>query len=291
MSEYRKSWLILLVVALAFMAGGFFFFVGSILRLALPQKPIGDLAIIEVLGGIFDPKDTVELLEEARKNKAVRAVVLRVDSPGGSVSASQEIFEAVQHFKGTKPIVASMGTVAASGGYYISAPASKIVANAGTVTGSIGVRMEYINIQDLMGWARLRPVTLKSGEMKDIGSPTRDMTAQEKEYLEKILREMHDQFKKAVSESRGITPEEMEKVGDGRILTGEEALKSKLIDAIGGLETAIRLAGELAKIAGEPEIFYLEKKKEPWQALIDGVSESMVNRWMGLMMSPIRLSY
>ncbi len=291
MNGNSRPWLIVLIVALCFLGGGVFFFFGTLLRLVGPIQETGNVAIIEVTGTILDPTDTVELLVEARKDHSVKAVVLRVDSPGGSVSGSQEIFEEVRRLKVEKPVVASMGTVAASGGYYIAAPASKILASLGTITGSIGVRMEYVNIQDLLQWARLKTVTLKSGEMKDIASPTREMTPEEQSYLEGLLQAMHQQFKKAVSESRGISLPDLEAIADGRVLTGEEALKFKLIDDIGGLESAIKVAGELAKLSGEPEVYYLKKRQSPLEALTESVTENLFNRAAGIWSVPVRFSY
>lgn len=271
-----KKWVFAGLISLALLGASFFFFLGTFLSLFSHSGPeSGDVAIVEVLGGIFDSKPVIKTLKDLREDHSVKAVVLRIDSPGGSVSASQEIFEAVQEFKAKKPIVASMGTVAASGGYYIAAPASKILANPGTITGSIGVRMEMLNVEDLMSWARLKPVTLKSGAMKDVGSATRPMTSEERTYLEGILKSMHQQFKKAVSESRQISLEELEPLADGRVLTGEEALQHHLIDALGSQEKAVQMAATLAGISGEPKVFYPKLED---RGLLDYLMEGAVDR-------------
>ena len=208
------------------------------------------------------------------------------------MSASQEIFESVKELRSVKPVVASMGTVAASGGYYIAAPANKIVANPGTITGSIGVRMELLNVEDLLQWARLKTTTLKSGRLKDVGSSTRPMTDEEREYLESILREMHMQFKKAVAESRGLSLEDVEKVADGRVLTGEQALTVKLIDELGSLEKATKVAAELGGIKGDPDIFYPSlEDRNLVDYLIEGTVDRLFSRVSHVFLSPLHLNY
>jgi protease-4 len=285
-------WVLLTLLVLAFLGGSFFFFLGMLLSLMKEPSQTGDVAVVEIIGGIFEAKPVVEQLHDLKKEKRVKAVVLRIDSPGGSVGASQEIFETVRDLKEVKPVVASMGTVAASGGYYVAAPATKIVANPGTITGSIGVRMDLVNVEDLLRWAQVKPTTLKSGALKDAGSPTRPMTPEEKAYLEGILRQMHEQFKKSVAESRGLSPEETETIADGRVFTGLEARDRKLVDELGTLNTAVKIAGELAGLKEEPEVFYppLEEKKM-LDYLIEGAVESFTDKLFYIFMSPLRFSY
>lgn len=273
------------VVAASFflMAGGFFFFLGSLVS-GISDKPRkGNIAVVEVLGGIFDAKPIIEQFRKLKKDQGVKAVVLRVDSPGGSVGASQEIHEAVKDLKAAKPVVASMGTAAASGGYYIAAPATKIVANEGTMTGSIGVRMELLNVEELLRWAKLGATTIKSGRLKDVGSPTRPMTPEEREYLEGIVRGLHEQFKRSVAENRGMNAEEIEKVSDGRIFTGLEAKQNKLVDEMGGLNKAIQMAADLAGIKGEPEVFFPKKNDRGFigallEESIDRIGDKIISR-------------
>lgn len=287
-----RRWIVGLVIAFCFFFGSFFFFAGAIASLAGSHREKGNIAVVEVLGGIFESKPVVRKLRDLKKEEGVKAVVLRVDSPGGSVSASQEIFEAVKDFKEKKPIIVSMGTVAASGGYYVAAPASRIVANPGTVTGSIGVRMELMNVEDLLQWVRLRPTTLKSGVLKDIGSPTRPMTPEEREFLEGILRELHAQFKKAIAESRGLNADEVEALSDGRVFTGETAKEKKLIDEIGSLDRAVTIAGELAGLKEEPEPFYPPDEDAPFlQQLIEGATGRFFDRLTEVLIWPARFSY
>lgn len=287
-----RNWILLTLIALAFFGGSLFFFFGVVLSLFPHPSGHGNVAVVEVLGGIFDSKPIVEKLRDLRKDDDVKAVVLRIDSPGGSVSASQEIFDSVKELRAVKPVVASMGTVAASGGYYIAAPASKIVANPGTVTGSIGVRLELMNVQDLLEWAHLKSITLKSGRFKDVGSATRPMTEEEKDYLERILAEMHLQFKKAVADSRGLSLEEVEKIADGRILTGQEAVAAKLVDETGSMERAFRVAADLAGIKDEPEIFYPPlQHKSVIEYLVDGMVDRLFYRVSQVFLSPVRITF
>ncbi|HEX5036850.1 MAG TPA: signal peptide peptidase SppA [bacterium] len=289
-----RKWIYITLTAFLLLGAAFFFFLGSVVGLAGKGEgpKSGNVAVVEVLGGIFDSKPIVEQLRDLKKDDDAKAVVLRVDSPGGSVGASQEIYEAVKSLKEKKPVVVSMGTVAASGGYYISAPASRIVANAGTITGSIGVRMDLMNAEDLMNWARVKFFTLKSGLKKDVGSPTRPMTPEEKEYLEGILKEMHRQFKKAVADGRGIKLEDVEALADGRVFTGEEALGYKLVDEIGSLDLAVKDAAELAGVTGEPEPYYPEKKDGGLlKFLAEDFADRLFDRVMGVSLQGFRLSY
>lgn len=287
-----KRWVFITLISLTLLGASFFFFLGAFFSLFSPQGPrTGNVAVVEVLGGIFDSKPIIETLRDLKKDDSVKAVVLRIDSPGGSVSASQEIFEAVKEFKAVKPIVASMGTVAASGGYYIAAPTSKIVANPGTITGSIGVRLEMMNVQDLLAWARLKPVTLKSGIMKDVGSATRPMTQEERDYLEGILKAMHLQFKKAVAESRNIPLEELETFADGRVLTGEEALSKRLVDELGSQEKAVKAAADLAGLTEEPEVFYPKLEgREFLDYLMNGLVDRLFDKVAKTILSPFYLT-
>lgn len=280
------------LAAFLFLVGSFFFFMGSALSLFSYKTESGEVAVVEVLGGIFDSHPVVETLRDMKKDKSVKAVVLRIDSPGGSVGASQEIFEAVKELKGVKPVVASMGSVAASGGYYIALGASRIVANAGTVTGSIGVRMELMNVEDLAKWLKVQPITLKSGRLKDAGSPTRPMTDEEKAYLESVLQNMHKQFKAAVSESRGLSAGDVDALADGRVFTGEEALQKRLIDEMGALDKAVAVAANLAGLKGEPEIFFPKPEKhDVLDYLMDGLTERFFKRLNQSVWTQARFSY
>src|SRR4030095_5627225 len=276
----RTYWIIGLSVFFLSCLGGFFFL--FIVAFLTPSsdwtESWGNIAIVEVKGPIFESKEINEKLEKFRKNSSVKAVVLRIDSPGGSVGASQEIYTEVKKLAEKKKVVVSMGAVAASGGYYIAAPATKIIANPGTLTGSIGVLMEHVEIQDLLQWAKVNAEILKAGESKDIGSALRKMTPEERKFLDDLLKNMHGQFQRAVAEGRKLPLEEVEKLGDGRVYTGEQALKLKLVDELGNLEDAIEVAKNLAGIKGEPKIIRPEKPKPLWLEVLlgrEGSSERM----------------
>lgn len=221
----------------------------------------GEVGLIKIEGTIMTAISVVEELEKARKDPSIKAVVVRLDTPGGAVAASQEIFEEVKKVDGTKPVIASMGNIAASGGYYVACGARKIFANQGTLTGSIGVRMEHVNIGELLNWAKISHETLKSGYFKDIGSFDRPMTDEERALLQGFLTDLHAQFKETVAASRNIPIEEVEKIADGRIFSGEEAVGLKLVDEIGGLTDAVKFAYNAAGLKGEPEYRVLEKEK------------------------------
>ncbi len=246
---------------------GFFFFIAVILLSAIALSGQGGwsglggdrIAVIYIEGTIFDSKTAVEQLKMYADDSRVRAVLIRIDSPGGGVAASQEIHDQVRWLRQVKgkTVVVSMGSVAASGGYYIACGADHIVANPGTVTGSIGVIAEWVNYGNLLRWAQMQPQIIKSGEMKDAGSATRELTPKEREYLQGIIDQMFQQFVAAVASGRadkGLTRERVLQLADGRVYTGEEAVKEKLIDELGSFEAALRKTAELAGIPGEPQI-------------------------------------
>lgn len=231
------------------------------------------VGLVEVKGLIVDSEETVRQLEELKKNDGVKAVVLRVDSPGGVVGPSQEIYAEVKKVAAKKKVVVSMGSLAASGGYYISVPATMIMANPGTITGSIGVLIKLSNVEGLLGKVGVKAFTLKTGKFKDAGSPLRAMTDQEKEMLQSVIDNTHNQFVKAVAEGRKLPVEEVEKLADGRIFTGEQALALKLIDKTGTLQDAIEMAGKMAGIKGEPRVIRPPGKSSGWlDILVEGTA-------------------
>jgi len=218
------------------------------------------VALVRVTGVILDSTDIIDELREYEKNSSIKAVVLRIDSPGGAVAPSQEIYEEILKIKENKKIIVSMGTVAASGGYYIAAPADKIVANAGTLTGSIGVIMEIPNISGLMQKIGVETQVIKSGEHKDIASMFKSLKPEEKQILQNVLDDVHNQFIMAVSEGRKMKFEEIKKLADGRIFTGRMAKELGLVDELGNLQDAIMLAGKLTGIKGEPQVIQKKEK-------------------------------
>lgn len=237
--------------------------VALIWRLAPEEKGIrGDkVAVIEINGPIVDARPTLESLKHFRETSAVKALVLRIDSPGGGVGPSQEIYAEVLKTRAVKPVVASMGAVAASGGYYIAAAADGIVANPGTVTGSIGVIMGYTNFRELIERIGLTPVVIKSGTFKDMGSPTREMTQQEKDLLQGVIDDMHQQFVAAIADGREMPAEKIAPLADGRIFSGKQAKAEGLVDRLGNFEDAVDWAGELGGISGSVSTVYEEEEK------------------------------
>ena len=230
-------------------------FISLFLTLFQKNIPLGSrLALIRIEGPILDSKDAVDELKEYTKDKSVKAIVLRIDSPGGAVAPSQEIYEEVKKAVAQKKVIVSMGSVAASGGYYIAAPATKIIANPGTLTGSIGVIMEIPNIEGLMNKIGIKTEVIKSGRHKDIASAFRTMGKEEREILQGVMDNVHEQFMKAVAEGRKIKMEEVRKIADGRIFTGEQAKSHGLVDDLGTFEDAIKTAATLAGIKEEPVV-------------------------------------
>jgi protease-4 len=259
------------------------------LLLTFSQKnPLGEkVALVHVTGVIIDSSNVIKELKDHAKDSSVKAIIIRVNSPGGAVAPSQEIYNEIIKIKEKKKVIISMGAIAASGGYYIAAPADKIVANEGTLTGTIGVIMELPNVSGLMDKIGIETQVIKSGKHKDIASVFKTLSPEEKKILQAVLDDVHDQFIKAVSDSRGMKFEEIKKLSDGRIFTGRMAKKIGLIDELGGLEDAIMLAGELAGIEGEPEVV---TKKEKF-SFLDMIRGQFPQRLIGDAFSGIRLQY
>lgn len=220
------------------------------------------VALITVDGVILDSKEVIDQLEKYRTNPSVKAIVLRINSPGGGVAPSQEIHEEVLKTRQTdkKPIIASMGSVAASGGYYIASATDLIVANPGTITGSIGVVLQVPNISGLMQKIGVKSVVVKSGLHKDLASPTREMTDAERQILQGMLDDVHGQFIDAVATGRRIDRKKVETMADGRIFSGREAQSLGLVDQLGNLQDAIERAGALGGIRGKPTVIQERKR-------------------------------
>ncbi len=214
------------------------------------------IALIRVEGVILDSQTTIGELKRFSENPSVKAIVIRIDSPGGGVVPSQEIYNAVKRVrsKHTKAVIASMGSVAASGGSYIAAATDRIVANPGTLTGSIGVIMETANVEGLLQKIGVEGVVIKSGKYKDVGSPLRKMSADERGLLQGVMDDVHKQFIEAVAEGRSLELRAAQALADGRIFTGRQAKEAKLVDELGDLEDAIQLAAEVVGIEGEPKV-------------------------------------
>lgn len=220
----------------------------------------GSVGIVEVSGVILDSKKTLKRLEHFEEDNSIKAVVLRLNSPGGAVAPAQEIFEAVRHYK--KPIIASMASVAASGAYYIACGANEIFANPGSITGSIGVIMEFANLSKLYDWAKIQRYVIKTGKFKDAGAEHRDMTPEERALMQAMIDDVLVQFKAAVAKGRKLSMSEVNQVADGRIFSGAQALRAKLVDRLGGLQDAINEAASRAKIQGKPNVVYPEGRNK-----------------------------
>src|SRR6476469_9521344 len=205
------------------------------------------IAVVRGEGVILDAQPTIGELKRYGENPSVKAIVIRIDSPGGGVVPSQEIHDAVKRVrnKNNKAVIASMGSVAASGGYYIAAATDRIVANPGTLTGSIGVIMETANVEGLLQKIGVEGVIIKSGKYKDVGSPLRKMSADERGLLQAVMDDVHKQFIEAVAEGRSLELRAAQALADGRIFTGRQAKEVKLVDELGDLEDAIQLAAEV----------------------------------------------
>lgn len=221
------------------------------------------VALLEVDGIISGSEGIIEQIRRHIENQTVRAFVIRINSPGGGVAASQEIYEEIKKIRQVheKPVVASLSTVGASGGYYIAAAADKIVANPGSITGSIGVIIQIPNLSDLLQKVGIRSVVIKSGPYKDMASATRDLTVEERQLLQQVIDDIHDQFIQAVAEGRGLPRERIETVADGRILSGRQALELGLVDQLGNLQDAIETAARMGGIPGKPQIVQIEERE------------------------------
>lgn len=263
----------------------FLFFVLCLAALIVSTQPdeewdlsfsSGDqVAMLEVYGTIYDAKPFVDQLKTFRKQSQIKALVLHINSPGGGAAASQEIYKEILRFKkeSHKKVVAAMGSVAASGGYYIACAADKIVANPATITGSIGVIAEWINWGELMNWAKLKNEIIKSGEFKDAGNPFRPLTDSERRYFQGLIDGLYSQFVNDVALGRHMKVPEIKSLADGRVFTGEDAQQKGLVDELGTLQDAIRLAGKIANLRGEPKVVTIKKKKASvWDILTSDAS-------------------
>lgn len=237
------------------------------------------VGVIEITGVISNPKNVIQKIKRFRTDDSIKAIVLRIDSPGGGVGPSQEIYREVRKTIGTKKVVASMGAVAASGGYYVAAGTDGIMANPGTITGSIGVIMGFTNFEAVLRKIGLVPVVVKSREFKDIGSPVRKMSDSEQNILQGLVNKIHNQFVRDVAEGRNLDPVKIEALADGRIYTGEEAKALGLVDRLGNLEDSIEWAGRMGGIKGEINTVYARDEKPSLLQYLMGASfKELANR-------------
>jgi protease-4 len=248
----------------------------------------GRVGLVEIAGEIEASEDVVDQLDRMQRDPTVKAVIVRLDSPGGGVAASQEIYDAVRRLRDDgKPVVASMGGVAASGAYYVACGADSIVANPGTLTGSIGVIMSFPNTEELFRKVGLRFETIKTGKFKDVGSMWRPMTDEERTLLQGVLENVFDQFVEAIVDGRGMAKEDILPYADGRIFSGDQAEEYGFVDRLGSLEDAIDMAASMAGIEGRPSIV----RKERRHVSIIDLFEDKMNPMKGLLGSGPRLEY
>ncbi len=244
------------------------------------ELPFGDrIGVVEIKGVITQSTNVIEQLQRYLEDDGVKAIILRIDSPGGGVGPSQEIYREVVKAKTKtgKKVLVSMGSVAASGGYYIACASDLIVANAGTITGSIGVVMEFANLEDLLKKIGVKGIVVKSGEHKDIGSPFREMSPEDKKILQDVIDNVHQQFIQAVAAGRKLDRVKVAEIADGRIFTGEQAKQLGLVDRLGNLQDTIDIAAQMVGIVGKPSVVYPVKKKPSiWDLLFSDMASALI---------------
>ena len=264
---------------------GAFFFAVIIFRIGAASavsnfegsgKKVG---IVKINGPILTSDSVVSQLEKLKNRKDISAIVMRIDSPGGLVAPTQEIYEKVKSLRGVKPIISSMGSVAASGGYYIALGADTLIANPGTIVGSIGVIMNYPIATELLGKVGIKFETVKSGGLKDVGSYSREVTEADRRHLNDMVTNIHNQFIDAVNDNRSIEKSELIKLADGRVFTGLQSKDLGLIDLLGTFEDAVSLAGSLGKIKGVPKTIQIDKKNSSLIDMFTSNIEQATSSW------------
>jgi protease-4 len=222
------------------------------------------IGVLRIEGSIDDSAGAIEELKRFGETESIKAIIVRIDSPGGGVAPTQEIYTEIEKVKKKKPVIASLGGVAASGGYYIASACDQIMANPGTLTGSIGVIMELGNVEGLMRKLGVKGETIKSGPHKDIGSPMRPLTPEGRAILQSLVDNVHGQFVSAVARGRKMPEEQVRKLADGRVYSGEQAKEIGLVDLLGNMEDAIDIAAKRAGIKGEPQVIYSRTEDRTW---------------------------
>jgi protease IV len=279
-----RTWLWILIGG-----GAFFLFVLAVFTLVYLTLNAGEgatltssfgskIGVVDLEGVILDPDTVVQQLKKFGDDDSIKAIILHVDSPGGGVAASEEIYREVKRIRDEKKkrIVASIGTVGASGAYYISSATNKIFADNGSIVGSIGVIMEWVNYGDLMRWAKLKQETIAIGEFKDTGDPTRDLTPVERVYLQSLAQNMYGQFVDAVAEGRHAKVDDVKAIANGKVWTGKEALSMHLVDQIGDFQDAVKDTAKAVGIKGEPVLVHPQSERKTLFDLLSGD----ISRWI-----------
>jgi protease-4 len=278
MTEEKRSRAFLWIVI---GGGAFFLFVLAVFALVYvtlhagkdSSLAFGDkIAVVDLEGVILSPNPVVQQLKKFADDDSIKAIIIHVNSPGGGVAASEEIYRQVKRIRDEKKkyIVSSIETVGASGAYYISSATNKIYADNGSVVGSIGVIAEWVNYGDLMRWAKLKPEVLKVGQFKDTGDPTRELTPAERQYMQGLIDNMYGQFVNAVAEGRHAKVEDIKPIADGRVWTGQQALSMHLIDQIADFRSAVLDTAKSVKISGEPVLVHPERERKSLLDLLFG---------------------
>lgn len=298
------------ILTVLFILAGFGLFLGVTMVIVLkiftpsPNFTFKDkIGVIKIDGAIIDSETITSQLVKFKKDEDIKAVILRINSPGGAVGPTQEIYREVQKTTQTKKVVASMGTVAASGGYYIAAGANKIVANPGTITGSIGVLMEFVGLEDLLNKIGINLEVIKSGEFKDIGSPHRELNERDRELLTALIADIQEQFVKEVARGRNLAQEKVLEIADGRIFSGAQAKELGLVDVLGNFQDAVDLTKKITGIEGDVTLVYSQKTKlRFWDLFLETATKSITQlfqnmrtqveyRWRGSLDHRLKESY
>jgi protease-4 len=234
------------------------------------------IGVVEVTGVIKDSKDELALLKKYAENKKIKAIIVKINSPGGAVVPSQEIYSEILKIKKKKPVYAYFQSLAASGAYYIGCACNKIIANPGTITGSIGVILEFTNFKELSDKLGIKAIVIKSGKFKDVGNPFRPITDEEKNLLKGVILSIYSQFIKAVSKNRNIPIEKLKKIADGRVFSGEQALNLKLVDKLGNFSDSINIIKKDCHLSKKPKIVYSEEEPTFIKKLIENSEKSFI---------------
>ncbi len=294
MAEGRsRTWLWVLVGG-----GAFFLFFLAVFGLVYASMKSGQtseyggsafggdkIGVVDLEGVIIEPREVVKQLRHFAKDDSIKAIILHVNTPGGGAAASEEIYREVLRVRDGDPtlkikpkrIVASIETLGASGGYYVSSATNKIFANDASIVGSIGVIAEWYNYGDLLRWAKLKNEVIKSGALKDTGNPARDMTPEERAYMQQLIDNMKAQFVAAVAKGRGMKADDVNRIADGRVWTGQQALPLKLVDQIGDFQAAVEDTAKAVGIHGEPNLIRVDKDK---RTLLDVLTGTDLSQWI-----------
>ncbi len=296
MSKSTRSFLIILGILVVFaVAFAIFFSVLGSLTTGPTETVVsgsGDrIGLVELKGTITSSEEFDRQVKKYREDRSIRAILIRIDSPGGDVVASQEMYEELRRARESgKPVVVSMGALAASGGYYVACGGSRLVANRGTLTGSIGVISEFLQVRQALDKLGIDVKIIKAGRLKDAGTPTRPMTTLDEKYFQSLMDEVHRQFIGVVRDERKLPEEKVVGLADGRVFTGERAVKEGLIDTLGTFEEAVSIAAEMAGIKGEPSIVRERKRVTLLNSLFGDVGETVKDLKQEMLDPPV-LSY